>query len=98
MSFVGYCRKFCPPPPGNFSPVCPVLPFPSRGVSRILLRGGTDFCQIGKFFMTSAGALGFKGVWGLKPPVGSRGEAPVGGLGDEVPPEAEAFGLILSEI
>ena len=25
------------------------------------------------------------------PPVGSRGEAPVGGLGDEVPAEAEAI-------
>jgi len=32
-----------------------------------------------------------QGVWGRESPVGSRGEALLGGLGDEVPPEAEKF-------
>jgi len=32
-----------------------------------------------------------KGLGDGSPPAGSRGGAPVGSLGDEVPPEAEAF-------
>jgi len=31
------------------------------------------------------------GVWGREPPVGSRGEAPVGGLGDEAPQKLITF-------
>ena len=37
------------------------------------------------------GTSGAGGLGDRSPPVGSRGEAPVGGLGDEVPAEAEAI-------
>ena len=49
---------------------------PSRGVNLVQNVGGRPV----------------QGVWGdTSPPVGSRGEAPVGGLGDEVPAEAETI-------
>jgi len=40
---------------------------------------------------TKCGGRPVQGVWGQKSPVGSRGEAPVEGLGDEVPQKLKQF-------
>jgi len=52
-------------------------------------------------YLECAKGRGPKGLGDGSPPVGSRGKAPVGGLGDEVfvprnlrPPKAEAFLLM----
>ena len=56
-------------------------------------QGGRPNCDAKQWGDTKSGALGDG-----SPPVGSRGEALVVGLGDFVPSDAESFLLILNKI
>ena len=52
----------------------------TRGIGRVWVRGGSRRWSFG----ANSGGLGDG-----SPPVGSRGEAPAGGLGDSVPQKLE---------
>jgi len=71
----------------DFSLLWPLPPLSSRP---LVAAGG-----YGEMFQISEFAGGHnEGIWGTLSPAGSRGKAPVGGLGDEVARKLKIFGNI----